>query len=466
LSVVEDTSLLQRGPWRALFTLALPVMAEELANLLVGYTDWYLTGRFLPGDAPKAAMGLVAYALWLLPSLFSAAGIGAQAITARYVGAGNRRLASHATNQALLLGAIFAGLGTLLTWFFAGWFVRAMQLEANAALLAERYLRIMAPVVPLIMVEQIAAACLRGAGDTWTGFYVKAIVNLLNLFFSTVLAAGIGPFPRLGWEGIAIGTAIGHGVGGLLLLVALIWGRAGLKLSLRDLTPDRDMLRRILNIGLPGGVDQLALIACHLVYASIINRLGTEAAAAHGLGIQIEALSYLPGSAFMVAAATLAGQSLGARDPQAATAGIWRAWTGAVSVMTVAGTIFFFGGPWLTVFFNGGRTDEVTTLSAQLLKIVALGSPFHATLMVFTGGLRGAGDTRWPLIFTFIGLIGVRLPLAMFLAWPEVPLGFATLPAANWGVQGAWVAMVSEIIVRSMLVVTRFLQGGWRHVAV
>jgi putative MATE family efflux protein len=449
-----------------MFTLALPVMAEEFANLLVGYTDWYLVGRFLPGESPKAAMGLIAYSLWLLPSFFSAIGIGAQAVTARYVGGGDRPSASRAANQAILLGSLIAVVAAVIVWVFSDWFARAMQLEPESAELAHRYLRIMAPIMPLIMLEQVAAACLRGAGDTLTGFYAKAIVNVLNVFFSAVFVTGYGPFPMLGWEGLAYGTAIGHGVGGLILLLVLIRGRAGIRLTFEQLEPQRLFIRRILQIGLPGGLDQLAVIACHLVYASLINRLGTEAAAAHGLAIQIEALSYLPGSAFTVAAATLAGQSLGAGDPHGARSGILRSWAGAVTVMTFAGLVFYFGGPWLTAFFSGGEHGTVSLAAAQLLRIVAFSCPFLATLMVFTGGLRGAGDTRWPLMVTFIGLLGVRIPLTLLLAWPEIPLAFATLPTADWGVQGAWVAMVVDVIVRSVLIVLRFLHGGWRHIPV
>lgn len=446
--------------------LALPVMAEEFANLFVGYTDWWLAGRYLEGDAPKVAMSFVAYALWLLPTFFSAVGIGAQAITARLVGSGDIRAASRATNQALLLGAAFAGVGVVVVWLFAGSFVQAMQLEDESARLAQRYLEIIAPVVPLIMLEQVAAACLRGAGDTWTGFLAKAVVNLLNMFFSTVLVTGWGPFPQLGWEGLAIGTAIGHGGGGLILIVVLLRGRAGLRLSWQSLLPHRELLWRILRIGLPGGIDQMGIVACHLVYASIIYRLGTQATAAHGMGIQIEALSYLPGSAFMVAAATLAGQSLGAGNPQGATRGVLHAWGAAVCVMSLSGGVYYFAGAQIATLFNGGQHDDVTLLAGSLLKIIALGTPFHATLMVLTGGLRGAGDTRWPLLITFVGLLGVRLPLAALLAWPEVAIGSVVIAGAGWGVHGAWIAMVTDIMVRSALLVWRFAHGGWRQLAV
>lgn len=449
-----------------MLALALPVMAEELANLLVGYTDWYLAGRFLTGDAPKAAMSVVAYSLWLLPTIFAAVAIGSQAIVARLVGSGDRAAASHAANQSLLLGGVLASIGTIAVWLGAGEFVRLMQLQDKPAELAEQYLRIMALVVPLIMLEQVAAACLRGAGDTWTGFVAKSMVNVLNIIFSAGLVTGWGPFPQLGWQGLAIGTAIGHGGGGLILAFLLLRGRAGLRLRSAELRPNPDLLRRIVRIGLPGGLDQIGVLCCHLVYASIINRLGTQATAAHGMGIQIEALSFLPGSAFMVSAATLAGQSLGAANPRAATRGIVHSWMAAASIMGIAGMIFYFFGERLAEFFNGGQANDVTRLVAELLKIIAYGTVFHGTLMVFTGGLRGAGDTRMSLLITFLGLCCVRLPLAAFLSWSEVPLGPIVLPALGWGVQGAWIAMVSDIIVRALLVVLRFLHGGWRHIAV
>lgn len=463
---VSDPPSAIAHPWRAMWTLALPVMAEEFANLLVGYTDWWLAGRFLPGDAPKAAMSLVAYSLWLIPTLFSPVAIGALAITARYVGAGDRQRASHVMNQALVLGTFIAAFAVVLLWLGSDAFVRVMRLEPAAADLATRYLRIMAPVAPLIMLEQVASACLRGAGDTRTGLLVRVVVNLLNLIFSTGLVTGWGYFPKLGWEGLAVGTAIGHGGGGLILVALLIRGRAGLQLRRTDLIPDRNVVRRIVRIGLPGGVDHIGMVACHLVYASIVNRLGTTATAAHGLGIQIEALSYLPGSAFMVAAATLAGQSLGAKDPHTATRSVVRCWIMAMAIMSLGGASYYTFGSHLAAIFSGGRSDEVTILAGQLLKIVALGTPLHATLMVLTGGLRGAGDTRWPLLITFAGLAGVRLPLAAWMAWESVTIGPLEIEGLGWGVHGAWIAMVTDISFRAILVLSRFLHGGWRHATV
>jgi Na+-driven multidrug efflux pump len=226
-------------------------------------------------------------------------------------------------------------------------------------------------------------------------------------------------------------------------------------------------MRRVLYIGLPGGIDVWTVLLCHLIYAAIINSLGTTAQAAHGLGLQIEALSYLPGSAFSVAAATLAGQSLGARDHRRAVRGVSACTAAAVAIMSAAGLVLYFGGETIGTFFLGQRTETVT-LVGQLLKVVSISCPFLAVLSVLVGALRGSGDTRFTLVITLLGLVGIRIPGACLLAWDELslPLVGIVLPAAGLGVLGAWWAMVTDVVVRSLLVTARFVHGGWQKVQV
>lgn len=456
-----------------MFVLALPVLAEESLNLLVGYTDFFLAGRMLPGPEPTAAMGLIAYVMWLLPSLFSFVGIGATALVARFVGARDFRNASHAATQAMLLGVGMAVVGFALTHALAVPFVHAMQLRDETAELALRYIRIVSLAIPAIMFEYVGTACLRGAGDTVSGLVARVVLNVVNIGLSIALVTGFWIFPKFGWDGLAIGTAIGHWCGGLIILALLLRGRAGIRAFGRedkkdkDAAFDLDLMRRMLRVGLPGGVDVVSIITCHLFYVAIINSLGTVAQAAHGLGVRIEALSYLPGSAFQVAAATLAGQALGAADPRMAGRSVLTAMAAAVAIMSLAGVVFFVWGEELAMVFTGERGD-VAILTGKLMKIVALATPVLAVLMVLTGALRGAGDTRWMLAITFVGLVGVRLPLACLLAWPEVPLPLVglSLPGANLGVQGAWYAMAIDCSLRALLATTRFQHGGWRWVRV
>ena len=433
--------------------------------MLVGYTDWWLAGHYLPGTSYQAAMGLIAYSLWLVPSLFSAIAIGAVALTARFVGAGDLRSARHVTAQALLGGTVLAIAATALVAFGAPTFTRLLQLEPEAAGHAVRYLYILVPIIPLMMIEQVGIACLRGAGDTVSGLSIKVMVNVVNTGLSAGLMLGWGPLPQLGWEGLAVGTAAGHGLAGIIVLILLMRGRAGLKLSWHTLRPDWPLLKRLLRVGLPGGFDVLALISCHLVYVSIINRLGTLAAAAHGLGVQIEAIAYLPGSAFQVSAATMTGQLLGARQPQRAMRSALIALLLGGTFMCVAGAGLYAFAPQITGFFTGDADSPTAQLAAGLLPIVSLGMPCFATLSILSGALRGAGDTRWPLLVTFIGLIGIRIPGAAWLAWQQIDVPWLGISIEGWnlGVQGAWYAMLIDVAVRSLMVAQRFLGGKWKH---
>lgn len=448
--------------------LALPVLAEESLTLLVGYTDWWLAGHFLPGDDYKAAMGLMSYMMWLLPSLFAALAIGATAMVSRFVGAGDRRQAEHVANQAILLGAAFAIVAVAALAAGGSGFVRVMQLEGRAGELALRYLWIVLPVLPLIMIEQVGIACLRGAGDTFSGFVAKSIVNVVNVVVSSLLVLGPGFIPRLGWEGIAIGTACGHGLGGLIVLGLLIRGRAGLALRLTRMRPDGDLVRRLLRVGLPGGLDVAALLICHFIYLAIINSLGVSAAAAHGLGVQIEALAWLPANAFHVAAATMTGQFLGAGDPRRAARSVFVAGSCGVGLLTIAALVFYFGGGLLTAFFTGDATDSTGIATARLLKIACFATPSLGLLMVLQGGLRGAGDTRWSLGITLVSLMLLRVPLACWFAWEQIPIPFADAIIPGWGmgVAGAWWAMVIDVVVRSGLAALRFWHGGWQRMTV
>jgi Na+-driven multidrug efflux pump len=295
----------------------------------------------------------------------------------------------------------------------------------------------------------------------------RVLVNLTNAIVSAGCVTGWGPFPHLGWEGLAVGTLCGHIVGGLTLLAILLSGRGGVRLPLQSTGLDWQLMRRVMRVGVPGGVDLLVIIGCHLVYYRIISSMGTAAQAAHGLGVQIEAMSFLAGASFAVAAATLAGQSLGANNPARAVRSTLVGVGLAMVTMCSAGLLFFSFGESLAVFF-AKEPSETTRLTGQLLQIVAISCPFLAVLQVISGTLRGAGDTTWPLITTLAGLICIRLPGAMWLAWDEVPLSFlgTSIPGWGLGVQGAWIAMVADVAVRSLLIAVRFAGGKWRHVKV
>ena len=434
--------------------LAAPVLLEQLLLMLVGMVDTYLCGQHLAGEH-LAAMGLMAYVMWLIPSMFGVIAIGATALVARHTGAGESDQANLAMNQSFLAGCLLAVVVTLVVALGGSWFVHAVQLQGEAAPLANRYLWILLPVLPAIMVEQVGIASLRGAGDMISGFVAMVIVNVVNVAVSASFVTGAFGLPRLGWDGLAIGTACGHAVGAIIVAALLLVGRRKLRLRKSLLAPSWQMIRRLLNIGIPGGADVMAIVLCHLWFLSIINSLGNLQAAAHGLGVRIESLAYLPGTAFQVAAATLAGQFLGADDYYRAKRSVWMACLVGGGLMVAAGFLFYFGAESLTQLFLGSQTKDAAAIAIPLLQLVSFSMPSLALTMILTGALRGAGDTRWPLVFTFIGLLGIRIPLAYWFAW-----------SLKLGVIGAWYAMIIDLVVRSLLVTVRFYRGRWLDIKI
>lgn len=463
-SVVNSNST-----FRSMARLALPALAEEFLVLAVTWTDWWLTGHYFhaDGDATKTAMSMMGYVMWLIPSLFAAIAIGATALVARNVGAGEYRQANRAANQSFIVGAGIAVLMLTLATCFGQQFIGLMQLRDESASFASEYFYIVIWSMPLIMFSIVGASCLRGAGDMVTGFIVKSIVVLTNIFISFSLVTGWGPFPEIGWKGLAIGTAIGHSLGGLIMLFVFVRGRAGLRLKRKLLTPNISIIRSLLRVGLPGGMDVGVLLFSQMIFLAMINALGTSAAAAHGLAVQIEAACFLPGAAFQAAAATMAGQFLGAKMPdRAARSGWWCLLSGGLIMCSMAVVIYTYGHH-VAFFFTGSYDDPTTLTASKLLKIISFVMPFLAMVMILTGSLRGAGDTVWPFAFTMFGFFAIRIPLAAIFGFNDLSfinelLGI-NASGFGWGIVGAWYAMIIDVIIRALLAMWRFIQGGWKQ---
>ncbi len=310
--------------------------------------------------------------LWAFSGLFSVIAIGSTAMVARFIGAGDYEAANRVTNQSLLVGTVLALVVTAVSLALGERLVWALQLEGEAADLASRYLRFLLPMLPAIMLQAVIIACLHGAGDMVTGLVSMVLVNATNIALSWSLLLGLGPLPRLGWDGVAIGTSVGFAIGGLVPLAVLSRGRAGLKLRWHLMRPDLGLIRRLLRIGLPGGADVMSLISLQLIFLALINQLGTLAVAAHGVALRMESFAYLPGYAFQVAAGTLVGQFLGAGDSRRAMRSVRLAGACNLTLMFAATVGLFLGGDWLAGWFVSAEQEAVAQLAASLLRIVAL----------------------------------------------------------------------------------------------
>ncbi len=460
----------QRSIWWLVLLLAWPVLTQKLLEQSVNFVDRLLAGRFQhlpPAElvATQAAQTTAGYVLWFISSYLVLVTVGSTALVARCVGAGDRRTAVHATNQALLLavglGVSGSAAGLLLLPVLGSW----LGLQGPAAAFTAAYLTPGLVLLTFQVVEAAGVACLVGAGDTRTGLWVLGSVALLNIPLAWVCFHGLGPLPGLGFPGIALGTALTHTAGALAVLTVLFRGRAGLRLDVRLLLPSWNLQSRLLRVGVPSAADSLSVAVGQLWFVSIINDLGDAASGAHGIALYWEALAYQSGAAFGTAALTLVGQALGAGRPDRAARAGWTVFALGATVMSGMGVVFFtLAGPMFHLFCPDPGQAPLVAAGVPVLRLVAFAMPALASCMIFTAALRGAGDTRVPVLFTWLGFFFVRIPLAYLLTRPFVDLGvLGRCPGANLGLLGAWLAMVADLVVRGAFFLMRFAGGRWQQ---
>ncbi len=467
----EHSAPLPMPGWRVVLALALPVLAQQGLVLIVTLSDRWLAGHLevegsLEQVSFQAAQTTAQYVAWLIQCYSILVTVGSTALVARFTGAGDRHLAIWVTHQALLLAVAFGLAATAVS--LAGGLnllVDLLQLSGLAAQYSLDYLQPLFLMLVFQMLELGGISCLVGAGDTRTGLYVMIGVAVVNVPMAWSFCYGLGPFPKLGFPGIAVGTALSHTMGGLVVLGTLARGRYGLKLQLGMFRPRLDLIRRLLRVSIPAGLDSLSLVAGQFWFLRIVNRLGVEAGAAHGIAIGWEALGFLSGAAFGTAATTLVGQNLGAGRPAQAAKSGWLALSMGCGVMSFMGLVFFTFAPQMFTFFCPQESQRpIIVVGVPVLRLVAFAMPALALTIIFSSALRGAGDTRVPLLFTLVGFFMVRIPLAYLLAFPSLDLGpLGTIPGLGMGLFGAWLAMFADIVVRGAFFFHRFLRGAWQR---
>jgi len=451
--------LLSRSTSSALLWLATPVLGEQVLNLTVGLTDIYLAGTI--GKEVTAALGLAITVAWLVGLSFSFVGAGATALVSRYTGQGDAATANHFSNQAIA-ASVLLGLGCLaLAQALAAPLPRFLGWDETTTRIAVTYLRIDSLGYLLMSVSALGFACLRGTGDTRSPLYVMLIVNGVNIVVSVTLRFGLGPIPPLGYVGIATGTVIARTLGGLIVVALLLRGRSGLRLMAHELRFRAESCRRLFRIGLPAGVDGVLMWSANFGFVWVISQLGTGEAqsallAAHFVGIRVESLSYLPAWAWATAAATMVGQSLGAGRPDRARhSGHLAAFQGAC-MCTAMGVLYFVFAEQIFGLFNSSDDfSHVAQVGVPAMRMLACFQIPLALMIIYPNALRGAGDTRYPLLFTTLSMFGLRIPLAYLFG-----------VVLNGGLTGAWIGMVSDMTMRALLNGIRFARGGWQHTRV
>ncbi len=431
--------------------LAYPVIFSSLASTLMGLTDTLLMGWV--GTTAQGGVGLGSLLTWCCSCFFVGTLTVINTFVAQHVGAGDDRRCGPVAWHGLLLALGFGLLGVPIG-LEVHRLVALFGAPPDVAAIASSYTRIRVLALLLAVLESGLTSFMRGIGDTRTPMKVALGTVLLNIPLNLWLVfGGLGVAP-LGPDGSALATVIAQGAG-VLTLVGLYFRR-----SLRERYgtglrgwPRARELRALLAVGLPIGVTWLLEMATWTIFSAVTSTMGKVPLAAHNIVLQVIQLSFMPGIALSVAATTLVGQRLGARDPAAAERQGLAALKLAMLYMSVMGLLFLLAGDLIAAAFN--RDPAVITTARGLFAIAAAFQLFDAMGMVSGGILRGAGDTRFPM------LVSVGCSWLLFL-----PLVWLFGVRLGWGVQGSWLGATAYIVVLGVTLLGRVRSGRWKSFSV
>ena len=434
-----------------IISLALPAIVANVMFTAVFVVDTMIVGH-LNNAAALAATTLAGTTVWLVDAPMQALAIASGSLVSRCWGgqdfAAARRYTAHTISFALLFGGAVA----LLVLPIAPLIIRLLGAERDVIVLAAPYLRIVILSCTLGGAMMVATGSIRAIGDTVTPMVLTGIMNVINIIASISLAFGYGPWPAMGLLGVAWGTVIARTAGGVLALGVLVTRSKGIGLSGGDFVHIRtEALLRIWRLAYPAVFERALGSAAHFVFVMIVALLGTASLAANAIAIQIEALAFMPALGLGVAAATVAGQAIGAGQTHIAELSIKRSLFWSNVWMGTTGVLFVVFGPFLATLFT--RTPDVVPMAGLAVQIAALELIPLAFAIVLGSALRSAGDTRSPLYVTFICIVFCRLGVTYLFG-----ITFA------WGLAGVWLATAVDWTARAAGLWWIFRVGVWKSI--
>jgi putative MATE family efflux protein len=436
---------------RLVLRMAWPAILENALHTLLGIVDTILVARL--GNEAVAGVGAGTQWLFLFVSVIFGLGTGSIVLVARAIGARDPDGANRALRQSILFGVAGGLVFTLAGLVGADAMMAVLGAHGEVAAIGASYLRILALGGVLTSVTLVFGSVLRAAGDTRSPMLSTAVANVVNAGVAYVLIFGHLGLPALGADGSAWGLNAARLVGFLILLAVLVRGRSILRLDLRGWLPDPSILGRIVRFGAPTALEQMIMMTSFMAFAWIALQLGTAAFATQRITFNAITIAFMPAFGFAIAATTLTGQALGARRADLAERTAWVAvrlaalWMGAMALV-----YFFAPEPLLRVFTSD---PEVLAVGVPAMRVIALATPVWSLGMVLSGALRGAGDTRFPLLVTTVTGWAIR-----------VPVGYVAGLMLGFGLPGVYAGTLADALLSAALMVWRHRRGKWREIKV
>ncbi len=433
---------------RAVLLLAVPMVLEMFMESVFAVADVFFVGRLGLTDA-ISTVGVTESLMTIVYAIAIGLSVGAAATVARRIGEGDRDGAARAAVQSIIMGLAVGAIVGITGILFAPQLLRMMGADEGVVSTGTTFARVMIGASGGVTLLFIVNSIFRGAGDAAIAMRVLWIANAINITLGPCLIFGLGPFPRLGVTGAAIGTSIGRWTGVLIQLYVLTRPDGRIRIRWPHLKFDPHVMRRIVSLSGAATFQNFIGTASYMGLVRIISAFGSAAIAGNTIGIRIFLFGLLPSWGVSNAAVTLVGQNLGAGHPDRAEAAAWKICVYNTVCLVSIGAIFVLFAPLIVSAFT--KDEEVAAHAIHCLRIVSAGFLFYGYGMALTAAFNGAGDTRTPTLINLVSLWLLEIPLAWVLA---NPLGF--------GPTGAFIALSAGFSTMCFLSVWIFRQGHWK----
>lgn len=434
--------------YRDIVTIAWPSLLELMLTQLASMVDMIMVGRL--GASALTAVGLTTQPKFLIIAILTSINVGTTALVARNKGRGKQEQANLVLRQAILVN-IFISISISIIMFIVAEPIIKFMGATDALSLKEgtEYLKIqMFGILALGLTGTITAA-LRGAGNSKTAMIYNLIGNLVNVVFNYALIYGNFGFPELGVAGASLATVIGQFAAFFMACIAVTGHRNYVRFRFKDgIKPNLKMMGEISDIGIPALIEQIVMRIGLIAYAKTVASLGTLAFAVHNVCMNIQALSFMNGQAFAVSATSLVGQSLGKKRADMAKLYAVRSRRTGTLVSIVLMILFFVFPKQIISLYNSD--PEIVNLGARILIMVSIIQIPQGSQFIISGILRGAGDTKATAMIITVTTLFLRPVLAVIM-----------INVFHMGLEGAWIALIADQLLRSLLVLLRFSSGKW-----
>ena len=432
---------------RAILLLAIPMVMEMMMESVFAIADIFWVSKL--GADSVATVGITESMLALIYAVAIGVSVSATAMVARRIGEKDPEHAASAAVQAIALGVALAIPIGITGALLAPKLLALMGGSPALVATGWRYTAIMLGGNVVILLLFLVNAIFRGAGDAAIAMRVLWFANILNIVLGPCFIFGLGPFPKLGVTGAAVATTIGRGCGVLYQLWTLSRGRGRVVITRRHLRLEPAVMLRLLRLSGNAIFQILIGTASWIGLVRILSSFGSAALAGYTIGIRIIVFALLPSWGMANAAATMVGQSLGARKPERAERSVWIAGFYNMIFLGAVGLAFVLAAPVLIRLFTSD--PAVVPYGVACLRFVSYGFLFYAYGMVLTQAFNGAGDTWTP----------TWLNLFCFWLW-EIPLAYVLAKVVGLGPRGVFIAITIAFSTLALASAALFRRGRWK----